>query len=53
MPDAEKSLQDFAHGATFQEPSVVAAYKFRPDYGVDVFDFRASLIPSVMRDSRE
>jgi SAM-dependent methyltransferase len=45
MIGEEKSLQDFAHGSAFLEPSVVAAYRHRPVYGPDVFDVLMSLMP--------
>lgn len=38
------SLSDFAHGSSFQEPSVVAAYKHRPTYPDETFDLLLSLI---------
>src|SRR4051812_14357354 len=42
---SERSLKDFSHGSTFEEPSVVAAYKYRPGYPPETFDVLLGLMP--------
>jgi SAM-dependent methyltransferase len=40
----QPSLQDFAHGGAFRQPSVIAAYKYRPAYPAETFEFLETLL---------